>query len=189
VKLDFGCGPNPRQGFEGVDIRDFGQKWKVDLAERVPLVYDGQTATGWAGMPVSFKPWPWADNSIDEAHCSHFLEHLTAPERIHFVNELYRVLLPGAVCHLTVPNWASARAYGDLTHQWPPVSGFWFSYLNKEWRKGYAPHNDAYTCDFRVSWGYSLHDSLKKKKKKKVLKALTFHIEAGQDIIADLQKV
>ena len=39
-----------------------------------------------------FAPWPWADASIDEAHSSHFIEHLTAPERAHFVNELYRVL-------------------------------------------------------------------------------------------------
>jgi len=39
--------------------------------------------------------WPFDDDSIDEIHCSHFIEHLTAPERIHFVNEAYRVMKKG----------------------------------------------------------------------------------------------
>ena len=77
LKLDLGCGKNPREGFIGVDSRKFGQQIVADLR----------------------KPWPWADASVEEVNCSHFVEHLTAPERIHFVNELYRVLVPeGKAC-------------------------------------------------------------------------------------------
>ncbi len=133
TKLDLGCGKNPRSGFVGVDSRDFGQAITHDLR----------------------KPWPWADGSIEEVHCSHFVEHLTAPERIHFVNELHRILKPGGKATIIVPHWGSCRAYGDLTHQWPPVSEFWFYYLSKQWRDSQAPHNDGYTCDFEAVWGYS----------------------------------
>src|SRR4029450_1928126 len=97
------------------------------------------------------------DGSVEEAHASHFVEHLNATQRIHFVNELYRVLIPGAKCQIIVPSWSSCRAYGDLTHQWPPISEFWFYYLSKDWRAQNAPHNDFYQCDFDVTWGYGLH--------------------------------
>jgi hypothetical protein len=166
LRLDFGCGPHPREGFEGVDSRDFGQKHILDLT----------------------KPWPWKDASVAEGHTSHFVEHLTAPERIHFANELYRVLAPGGKCQLIAPHWASCRAYGDLTHQWPPVSEFWFYYLSKEWRKGNAPHNDGYTCDFEATWGYSLHPLVAPRNLEYQQTAIQFWKEAAQDIICTLTK-
>jgi SAM-dependent methyltransferase len=166
LKLDFGCGKNPREGFEGVDVIDFGQKHKVDLT----------------------KKWPWKDASVDEAHASHFVEHLTPEERIHFVNELHRVLKPGARCQVITPHWASMRAYGDLTHKWPPVSEFWFYYLSAEWRKVNAPHNDGYTCDFEVTWGHTLHPSLAGRNQEYIVNALTFDKEAAQDTIATFLK-
>ena len=167
LKLDLGCGKNPREGFEGVDIRDFGQKHRADLT----------------------KPWPWKDGAVTEAHCSHFVEHLTAPQRIHFVNELWRVLALNAQCQVIVPHWASCRAYGDLTHQWPPVSEFWFYYLSRAWRKDNAPHNDAYTCDFEVTWGYSLRPELAARNQEHQSYALANFKEAAQDIIATMTKV
>jgi hypothetical protein len=166
VKLDLGCGKNPREGFEGVDVRDFGQKHIADLR----------------------LPWTWADGSVEEAHSSHFVEHLTAPERIHFINELYRVLAKDGKCQLIVPHWASCRAYGDLTHQWPPVSEFWFYYLSKAWREVNAPHNDGYVCDFDATWGYSMHPALGVRNQEYQQYALANHKEAAQDIIATLVK-
>jgi hypothetical protein len=167
VKLDLGCGKAKREGFLGVDARAFeGVDQVVDLR----------------------KPWPWKDGAVEEAHCSHFVEHLTAAERIHFVNELYRVLIPGAKCQVIVPHWASCRAYGDLTHQWPPVSEFWFYYLDKGWRTQNAPHNDFYTCDFNITWGYSLHADIQLKNAEHQQYAAQFYKEAVQDIIATFTK-
>ena len=166
LKLDFGAGPHTKDGFEGVDILPFGQKWTADLRQ----------------------PWPWKSESVEEAHASHFVEHLTGPERIHFVNELYRVLIPGGKCQIIVPHWASCRAYGDLTHQWPPVSEFWFYYLNKEWRGANAPHNDGYNCDFEATWGYSLHPLINPRNTEYQQHAIQFWKEAAQDIIATLIK-
>ena len=132
-KLDLGCGPNKKPGFCGVDQIPFpGVDMILDLR----------------------KPWPWENNSIYEVHCSHTLEHFDGMERVHFLNELYRVLMPGdrdasgkpavGFCTLIVPHWASCRAYGDPTHKWPPVSEFGFFYWKRDWRMANAPHDDAH---------------------------------------------
>jgi hypothetical protein len=140
------------------------------------------------------KPWPWADESISEARTSHFVEHLTAIERVHFCNELYRILKPGATCQIIVPHWASCRAYGDPTHQWPPVSEFWFYYLSKEWRASNAPHTDekynpqGFTCDFMATWGYGMTPELSTRNPEYQQFAIQNYKEAATDIMATLTK-
>lgn len=175
LKLDFGCGPNTREGFEGVDAIAFpGVRHQVDL--RV-------------------TPWPWADQSVAEAHASHLIEHLTAPERVAFVNELHRILVPGGTCQIIVPHWCSCRAYGDPTHQWPPVSEFWFFYLLRSWREANAPHTDGrhatgvgFTCDFDATWGYAMRGDLLVKNQEAQHFALNNYKEAAQDLVATLTK-
>ncbi len=175
LKLDFGCGPHKRDGFQGVDATAFvGVDHVVDL---------------------KITPWPWADNAVAEAHCSHFLEHLTSPERVAFCNELYRVLAPGASCQLIVPHWGSCRAYGDPTHQWPPMGEFWFYYLSKEWRSGNAPHTDArfvpgmYACDFAATWGYTMRQDLTVRNQEYQQFAMQNYKEVIQDMVATLTAV
>lgn len=168
LRLDFGCGTNKRDGFKGVDVRPF---------EGVDVVAD-----------LRIAPWPWGDESVTEAHASHFVEHLTADERIVFCNELHRVLVPGGQCQVIVPHWSSARAYGDMTHKWPPVSEFWFYYLSREWRDKNAPHNDFYRCDFEITWGYALRDDLISRSQEHQQYAVSNFKEACQDIVAMFTK-
>jgi hypothetical protein len=125
-KLDLGCGPNKAEGFTGIDAMQF---------DKVDHVLDLR------------KDWPIEAGSVDEVHCSHFLEHLTGTERIHFFNELYRVLKPGATARIITPSWSHERAYGDPTHQWPPVCSWTYFYLDAGWRAVNAPHV-GYECDF-----------------------------------------
>lgn len=174
IKLDFGCGPNKKAGFLGVDAISFPN---VDYV-----------------LNVAKDLWPWADNSVSEGHASHFLEHLTATERIHFMNELYRVLKPGATCLIIVPHWASNRAYGDPTHQWPPVSEMAFYYYSREWRAANAPHTDkqfnpsGFDCNFKAVWGYSLRADLPTRNQEFQQYALSNFKEAAQDTILTLTK-
>ena len=160
IKIDLGCGKNPKEGFIGVDSRKFGQQVVADLR----------------------KTWPWAEESVEEAHCSHFIEHLTAEERIHFANELYRVLIPGGKATVIAPHWNSPRAYGDMTHKWPPVCEWWFLYLNKGWRESQAPHNDGYTCNFDVVYGYSLRPDIAVRDQSYQQYAMANYKDACQDI-------
>jgi hypothetical protein len=188
--LDLGCGKNPREGFTGVDAIDFGQGVVLNLVELMPkgslCVTDNGVS---AAIPLTkYRPWPWEDNSVTEVHCSHFVEHLKPHERIHFANELHRVLIPGGKATIIVPHYASERSYGDLTHEWPPVVGFWFSYLDKLWRSVQAPHNTEYTCDFHATWGFSMHPQIATHNQEYQMHALTFWREAAQDMIATLVK-
>jgi hypothetical protein len=173
LKLDLGSGPHKREGFIGVDKTAFvGVDQVVDLTK---------------------APWPWRDNSVSEAHASHFIEHLTAPQRCLFVNELHRVLVPDGKCQVIIPHWASCRAYGDPTHQWPPVSEFWFYYLSREWRSVNAPHTDAsvwkdgFNCHFAATWGYNMREDLAVRNQEYQQFAMTNYKEACQDIMATLQ--
>lgn len=168
LNIDLGCGKNKQVGFIGVDRIAF---------DGVDIVAD-----------LAKVKWPWEDNSVDKAYCSHFVEHLDAVERVHFVNELYRVLKPKAAAQIIVPHWASCRAYGDLTHKWPPVSEFWFYYLSKDWRAGNAPHNDMYVCDFEVTWGYGLTPELMGRNEEYKAYAMKNYKEAVTDIIATFVK-
>ena len=149
IRIDLGSGPNPREGFIGVDSIKFNDKTVV--------------------LNIGSDRWPWDDNSVEEAHCSHTLEHLTnfgdKWERVHFFNSLYRVLKPGAKCLLIFPHWASSRYYGDPTHK-EPISEWFAYYLSREWRAVNAPHADkqhnpnGYDCNFEVSWGNAEHPAL-----------------------------
>lgn len=125
IRLDLGCGKTTPEGWVGIDRMDFGQKHVLDVREGIP----------------------YPDSSVDEVRSSHFVEHLTGAERIKFFNELWRVMKDGATALIVTPNWSHSCAYGDPTHQWPPMSQWYPLYLHKEWRAANAPHA-PYTCHF-----------------------------------------
>jgi len=55
VRIDLACGQSPREGFEGADLYAPNVTYRMDVLK---------------------FPWPWADNSVDEFFCSHFIEHI-----------------------------------------------------------------------------------------------------------------
>jgi SAM-dependent methyltransferase len=194
LKLDLGCGKNKREGFLGVDRMDFENVDCVfDLASihHLPLCegkqYESECTCG-SGPRGIFNRWPWENESAEEIHCSHFVEHLKPPARIHFVNEVFRILIPGGKAQIVVPHWCSNRAYGDLTHEWPPVSEMWFYYLSKAWRAVNAPHNDFYTCDFDFTASYAFRGDLAVRNQEFQQFAMANYKEAAQDIVATLIK-
>ena len=180
LKLNIGSGPNKMEGYLSVDVRQF-------YANKPPVSGDDPLVEIICDCGKDL--WPWEDNSVEEVHCSHMVEHLTAPERIHFINELHRVLQPKGKATIIAPHWASCRAYGDLTHQWPPVSEFWFYYLSKEWRATNAPHSTySDTVDFEATWGYSMNPALFTRNPEHQQYAMSNFKEAIQDIHATLIK-
>jgi SAM-dependent methyltransferase len=60
------------------------------------------------------RPWPWADNTIDEIWAKDVLEHL--PNTLGTMEELYRITKPGASVYIAVPYWNSWEAITDPTH-------------------------------------------------------------------------
>lgn len=176
IRIDIGCGKNKKEGFIGLDQFPIpGVDVVTDLTKR----------------------WPYEDNSVDEANCSHFIEHLTnfngKWERVKFFNELHRVLKPGAKCALAFPHWASNRFYGDPTHK-EPFSEMGFYYLNKEWRLQQTPgvdisyNPDGYSCDFDFTYGYAMNPSITAFNEARQQYAMANYKEAITDIVATITK-
>ncbi len=199
LKLDLGSGPTGKPGFLHVDSIAFPGVDKVlNLCEPIymPLPKGFEHLSECFERKITgYKKWPWKSDSVEEAHASHVVEHFTAPERMHFFNELWRVLKPGGKCQIITPHWASCRAYGDMTHQWPPVSEFFWYYLKKEWRMSQAPHTDAQhlpsglNCNCEVTGGYSLEPGVAARNQEYQAFAISYYKEAAQDTIGTLVKL
>lgn len=182
LRLDIGCGKTtPEQmvqaamafagasypfEWEGVDSIDFGQKHVRDIRQGLPFIESG---------------------TVDTVRSSHFVEHLTGAERIGFFNELYRVMKVGAIAQIVTPHWSHACAYGDPTHQWPPMSEWYPLYLNKAWRESNAPHV-AYICDFDYVEARSWDGRLNGRNPEYMQSAMTQQINASRDLIVTLTK-
>lgn len=136
LKIDLGCGQSKPEGFVGVDY--------VKIPG-VDVVHD-----------LTKIPWPFKPTSADQLRASHFFEHLTGAERMRFMEEAYRILVPTGQLVLVCPYWSSMRAIQDPTHQWPPVCETSFLYFNKAWRETNHLTHYPITCDFDFSYGYGL---------------------------------
>jgi predicted SAM-dependent methyltransferase len=181
LKLDLGCGQNPKEGFEGVDLYGDKAKHRVDL----------------------FKfPWPFASDSVDEIHCSHFLEHVPAREieprdlveipsfvpegaketvsfdvvldgaldrhcvqgsrrflgqdmLFAFMDECYRILKVDGWMQIIVPSGRSSRAFWDPTHRRFFMQET-FLYFNADWRKQNGLHHYRVKAHFGLDVNHSL---------------------------------
>ncbi|MCC6741737.1 MAG: hypothetical protein IT452_22060 [Planctomycetia bacterium] len=144
MRLDLACGQTPREGFEGVDIWE-GAKHQVNLLR---------------------FPWPWADNSVNELFCSHFVEHIpmcyvtrkgeyvhvpTNPEDndlfFAFFDECWRILKPGGLFTLVLPALRSNRAFQDPTHR-RFIPSETFLYLHAGWREANKLDHYGVKCNF-----------------------------------------
>lgn len=165
LKIDIGCGKTTPEGWVGLDSIDFGQKYVADARKGLPFKSD----------------------TVDEVRSSHFVEHLTGVERIAFFNELYRVMKVGASAQIVTPHWSHACAYGDPTHQWPPMSEWYPLYLNKQWRDGNAPHVE-YVCDFDYIVAGSWDQRLNGRNPEFVQNAMNHQVNGWRDLIVTLTK-
>lgn len=135
IRLEIACGQQKDDGWVGVDIV------KTAVTD---VVHD-----------LNSYPWPFEDGSVAEARCSHYIEHV--PDLIAFMNEVHRILAPGAQCLFIAPYYTSVRAWQDPTHV-RAISEQTFLYFNQEWlRNNGLDHYDV-TADFDFSYGYSIND-------------------------------
>ena len=97
------------------------------------------------------QPWPWPDSSVDEVLAYDVFEHL--PDIRHALNELWRVLNPGARATIQVPNAANGDGgFCDPTHR-----SYWTRSTFEYFCKGIAERERfrtspyyGVTADFRI---------------------------------------
>ena len=93
VKLHLGCGPKHIEGFVHVDALDYPHVDHVGRVDDLTFIEDG---------------------TVTLIYASHVLEHFGRHEYQDVLREWYRVLKPGGVLRLGVPDFgACARLYAD----------------------------------------------------------------------------
>lgn len=122
--LNIGCGPANRwiQGTEGIDMRDFGQKYVADFLE-----------------------WE-APYEYDLVFCHHFVEHIE--DQVDLFEKLGKTLKVGGVLDIRVPTLPAEQAFVDPTHvrYIPNSANMYFSYFTKD-----SPAGHCYTdCEFEI---------------------------------------
>lgn len=104
-KLEIGCGAKKREGYDGLDIQDFGQKYVMNI---LSLSDDG-----------SF------DNKFDEVYAEHFLEHFYPDDIKEIFKIVHKILNDDGIFKIIVPSKDKDRAW-VLTHK-----TFWTEYTFK----------------------------------------------------------
>jgi len=114
MKLNLGCSDKHIEGYVNVDIVapcDFG----CDLN----------------------KNWPWGDSTIDHIEAIDIIEHLH--NKIHTMNELWRVLKPGCDVSVIVPTTDGRGAFQDPTHvSWWNRNSFYYFEAGNPYRERFC---------------------------------------------------
>jgi len=112
IWLNLGCSDDLKEDFINVDCRKFDDfERKCYVCETVDLS----------------KPWPWPDNHVDFILANDIIEHL--PDHVLTMNEMWRVLKPGAVAQIWVPTTEGRGAFQDPNHKsfWNRNSFFYYT--------------------------------------------------------------
>lgn len=123
VVLNLGCGKVRIPKSIGVD--------QVKIDDYVDIVHN-----------LDVVPYPFENNSVDEIHFYHVLEHLHDP--IRKLEEIYRILKPGGVLYMRVPHFSSMGAFTDLTHIRP------FGYSSFDCFEKEHYHHFYTTVEFKI---------------------------------------
>lgn len=95
-KLNIGCGERVIDGYVGLDIVDYGQRFVLDVREGIPLMIPFELNEKW-----------------EQIRANHFLEHLTQDEAIKFLNDCHGIC---EELYIEVPHKDNEGAY-QLTHK------------------------------------------------------------------------
>lgn len=132
MRLNLGCSDRPTPGWVNVDI--------VPPCDQV------------ADLSLT---WPWEDSTVDAVLAEDIIEHIA--DKIHFMNELWRVMKPGAVVTIVTPEATGPGYWQDPTHKsgWVLNSFQYFEYAS------FARTRFASACGIRAA--FSIVEPLSKK--------------------------
>lgn len=87
--------------------------------------------------------WPWPDSSVKQIVADDILEHL--PDKIHTMNEAWRVLEPDGLFRFRVPTTDGWGAFQDPTHRsfWTPNDLLYYTEGAPEHKRFALPYGIA----------------------------------------------
>jgi len=143
LKLNLGCASNPIEGYVNID-----QDSLQDMKDRYPE----KNFPDWVEIyQHDIFDLPYEEGAVDEILADGFLEHLSFIEEKKFFDEMKRVLKPGGILSVSVPNFEK-------------VVRFWLE-AEDDWKEFYRLDDEAinkkhwfgtYTYEPTNRWGYLL---------------------------------
>jgi predicted SAM-dependent methyltransferase len=110
-KLHLGCGTVRPKGWVNADgswnARLSNYPFMRRIARRLGILPREQYEVDWSGKITILdvrKRLPFSDGTISVVYASHLLEHLYHSEAISLLKELHRVLSPGGIIRIVVPD-------------------------------------------------------------------------------------
>lgn len=100
------------------------------------------------------KTWPLEKESVKVINCIHKMEYIPSKDRLHFIEEAWRVLEVGGTMSVVVCYWSSPRSIQDPLVEFPPYCEQSFLYFNKGWRE--QNQLPAIKADFDFTYGYQV---------------------------------
>ncbi len=130
TKLHLGCGMITPTTWLNVDgswnARMQRYPWAKAALVRLGVLPRPSADMPWTSNVVNYdlrKPLPWDDGQFEAVYASHLLEHLTWGDARRLLSEARRVLIPGGVCRIVVPDLHSlVEEY--LAERMEPHKGF-----------------------------------------------------------------
>ena len=106
-------------------ISKISQSPHTDTLTRIDLGCGSHKVTGYIGVDVAPSPsvdivadltrrFPFGSSSVDHLRAHDIIEHL--PDRIHTMNEIWRICKPDALVDIRVPSSDGRGAFQDPTH-------------------------------------------------------------------------
>lgn len=182
IKLDIACGQRLQSGWTGLDI---AEKSKVSIPEGAAYIEHD----------VLLFPWPIANDSVSEARCIHFVEHI--PHQVYgqfknglilFMEEAYRVLTEHGMMTIECPYYSSQRAHQDPTHC-RSITENTFQYFDPRWMILMGMSHYGIQTDFEVvSTVLVLETGYELKSEEEKQQAMRHEINAVSDIHIVLRK-
>lgn len=125
--LNLGCGVQAADGWINIDNSPNARLAKLPrlrwLLWKAGVISDEHYRVAWPNSMMIrdlSRPLPFADCSIDFVYTSHFLEHNSRDQAEHLVAEMHRVLKPGGLVRVVVPDLEfGARRYLDSLRAGP----------------------------------------------------------------------
>jgi len=106
VKLNLGCGDQCPDGWVNVDYSLGAKLAKLPVFSQLNKIFHIFNMEWDKKILIHDlrKKFPWDDSSVDVIYSSHALEHFSKEDGRRFLGECYRVLKPGGVLRIIVPD-------------------------------------------------------------------------------------
>ena len=141
IKLNLGCASRPLAGYINIDLDDLDA-----LKKRYPNI---QFPEGIRIFQYDIFSLPYADGTVSEVRADSLLEHLSFLEEPKFFYEARRVLRPGGLLRITVPD------FEKTIELWIKAKDDWRDFYSNTPEAIAQEHwfgNYSYSTDNR--WGY-----------------------------------